>query len=773
MPDSNDSVKEEASILRCVVAALKRRIDAIEVSSARQQDEITNWTWGLGPDFKTDGSDVIGWLQHIQWFRRAQADADQTRNRLARMRRQLQRPYFAGLDFRPDGEPDAESLRIGLWGFADPAVPIYDWRAPAANLYYEAEPGPASYQAPGGLVSGTLSAKHQYLIRDGQLDGAFDTTLPIGDEVLQEQMARSDSRMTNIVATIQRQQNEAIRMTPRGHLFVEGPAGSGKTSVALQRIAYMLYRERKTLTSCNILFLSPSRLFADYVSAVLPELGEDNPIMWSFDDLIAHLFPTLTFQSRLESLDSCLTLLPASVSADSVRLTWKASLAFVQDLEAYADRLADEGLPFVSIGSGKSPWIRPETLEGWFTRDLAGLPLAARLEEIGQRDRPIWQSGLEAWRKRLQQSAWNEEAAEKVEERVARYRDQLEQSVKRAEYVDWHSLYRRRFRGPRPHDMPADTWRAIGDQTLSRPPAMGIAHEDLAPLVWLRAAVTGERALPRVRMLVIDEAQDYTPCQYAALGRLFPNTYLTAVGDIRQLLHPGYGCRRPDQALDSYLHAEHGQSVRAVVRLRTCYRSSQAITDFARQILPARERQIAVAALDRPGDPPQLLRATPGEDWGRQVTRLIRRGQALGWTRIGVLARTIADAQWMADILSTDLAGVVLVTSPAGAFTTGVLVLPLALAKGLEFDAVVVGDVSRASFSTPDDRRLLYVAATRAIHHLWMIALGPTPKWLQAIFGETDPARPPTGTEWGRVASEADARSGKEGGSSPPGCDAE
>jgi len=155
---------------------------------------------------------------------------------LDKLRRQLRQPYFSWIVFKFDGESEAEPFRIGVFGLSDPEVPVYDWRAPIASLYYDAELGPASYRAPTGIVSGTLVAKCQYLIRDSRLRGAFDTTLPVGDDVLHGALAsRSDVRMGSIVSTIQRQQNQAIRMPVRENLVVQGPAGSAKTSVATAR----------------------------------------------------------------------------------------------------------------------------------------------------------------------------------------------------------------------------------------------------------------------------------------------------------------------------------------------------------------------------------------------------------------------------------------------------------------------------------------------------------------------------------------------------------
>lgn len=285
----------------------------------------------------------------------------------------------------------------------------------------------------------------------------FDTTLPVGDEVLQRVLAvRADARMGSIVSTIQGQQNQAIRMPVWGNLVVEGPAGSGKTSVALQRVAYVLYQERQTLTARNILFLSPSRLFADYISEVLPELGEDNPILWSFEDLMGFLFPGDRFQSRFESVEE--TWSDTTTAARGMQLAYKASMPYLEDLEQFLGCLAHQGLPFRPIGPKTAPWVRVDTLQRWFTHDLADLPVHARLDEVAARlyIEPLVRGGLSSYRRRVREelqsfAATESELSEMVEERVGALDQKMQALVAEAGYVDWRQLYRRFYLQEAPH----------------------------------------------------------------------------------------------------------------------------------------------------------------------------------------------------------------------------------------------------------------------------------------------------------------------------------
>ncbi|MGC8487085.1 MAG: HelD family protein [Clostridia bacterium] len=584
-----------------------------------------------------------------------------------------------------------------------------------------------------------LVGKRQYLISGGHLHGQFETTLPVGDDVLQGTLASGpDHRMRSIVATIQHEQNQAIRMPLQGNLLVEGPAGSGKTSVALQRVAYVLYRERKHLTSRNVLFLSPSRLFADYISQVLPELGEENPILWSFEDLMAHLFAGERFQSRFDSLEATWSTL---AGADSARLGYKASEQFTADLERFLTRLGTVGLPFRPLGPAEAPWIRPETLHRWFTRDLADRPVHARLDEMAERLAPVVRSGLEAYRdcvgEEIQQFATSQaELSEMVEARVTALDGEIQTRVAELGYVDWREVYRNFYRDETSARLPNSVWQAIRQETLAGLAGGEVPYEDQPGMLWLRASLAAERTLPDVRMLVMDEAQDYTPCQYGALARTFRHARLTAVGDVRQVLNPGYGLTRLDGALKAFTRPGHRNVAASAIRLRTTYRSSPAIMTFARQLLPE-DADIEVAGLGRGDEAPPTLVAVQGtKEWGRVAARLVDQARTEDCTRIGIITRTVREARRMAGAITAVVTDTVLLDSPEARFVSGVVVLPLTLAKGLEFDAVVIADVSASAYGGDHERLLLYTAVTRAVRRLWLIALGPVASWMPPIVTE-------------------------------------
>ena len=218
----------------------------------------------------------------------AQVNANQENQRMkSRLLKMLDSPFFGSVNFIYDGEEEAETFYIGIGNFAEERgrVPlIYDWRAPVSSLFYDYDKGPASYEAPAGVLEGEICSKWQYKIRGGRMIYEFESDMKIDDDILKQELGESsDVKLKNIVRTIQKEQNEIIRNTKDRIMIIQGAAGSGKTSVALHRIAYLLYHDRKRLKSSNILILSPNSVFADYISHILPELGEENIQEMSFD----------------------------------------------------------------------------------------------------------------------------------------------------------------------------------------------------------------------------------------------------------------------------------------------------------------------------------------------------------------------------------------------------------------------------------------------------------------------------------------------------------
>lgn len=742
---------EELAWFEHVLAVLNDHIRRLTALSEERTRGIRGQMRAAAEELPADGSDLFGAAQALRSFRETRAGVDEVSRRLRRFVLQAERPYFGRFDFQSAEDPAADSYYIGIGGVTADGEPlIYDWRTPVASLYYDAEPGPAEYQAPAGVIRGQLIKKRQYVIRHGQLLGTFDTTLPIGDEVLTAELARaSDAQMTSIVATIQREQNHIIR-APRGHLAVEGPAGSGKTSVALQRIAYLLYRYRTSLPAREILFISPSHLFRDYIAGVLPELGEENPTSATWGDLVRQVFPDMPVESWVDAAERSVAASsagvepahgaksPASLARVSRepalddperRLAWKSSLAFLDHLERHAASLTVGGLPFRPLRLGEIELVRPALFTRWFYRDFASYPVSQRWDDITERLQSHIKRGERQVRERLR--AQLEPLAtdgamlkRQVDSRLAPLMRDLSEVVAQAGYVDFVEAYRALYRGPRPPELSATEWQHMARVNLSQLARGPVPYEDLGGLLWLRLRLGPGVSVSPVQEIFVDEAQDYTPCQLAALGRLFREARLTLVGDPFQSVYSGYGLEDFGVGLEAF-RARGGRGVE-VRRLDTSYRSSPAIMTLAEALLPETHGTVRVLALARHDRPPRLFESGgDASDWLRILTHLVRQASDQGHGRIGVLTRTRQEAVETARLL--EFCGAVAVVDPDTQLHTGVLVMPIVLAKGLEFDTVIVADATRWPTTRLSDRKLLYTAATRAIHELWIVSRGPRP----------------------------------------------
>ncbi|WP_052487714.1 RNA polymerase recycling motor HelD [Gordoniibacillus kamchatkensis] len=679
---------------------------------------------------------------------------------LQKLERSMDAPYFGRIDFTETESGLRENVYIGIMSLVDPDTDellVYDWRAPIAGMFYDYPPGPASYQVPKGeTISGEMTLKRQYLIDGGRLLDYFDTGLRIGDGLLAQLLGRSaDDKMKSIVTTIQSEQNEIIRDTESRVVIVQGAAGSGKTSVALQRVAYLLYRYRNVLTSDNMVLFSPNRLFSDYVSNVLPELGEANMRQTTFQE---HLERELSAASKVEDaydqLEAQLTE-PEGDPRQAVRsagIRFKSSAAFADAIAAYAKLLEREGMRFIDFtvkdrvvleGSRiaerfyahrteRPMWERMELLSEW---------LAAELEELKE------EAAKRYYRRLLKAPNYlgtePELKAMARKQAKKRYGPLIEQA-KRFEFWDLGELYARLFKddelwskleqtGPErlaPLRPSAGLWEGICRDTLLRLQRGAVPYEDATPIVDLKGRIEGRQTMSAIRHVLIDEAQDYTPYQFSYLKRLFPRAKFTLLGDWNQGI---------------YQHAQGGGEYRSIAelfqeegtriyRLTKSYRSTSEIAGLAAAVLPERE---PVEPFERGGEPPQLYTAAPAE-LPLQVWRDVMRLRADGAGTMAVLCKTQAEAREAFERLqaaraaagaeAAGLPPLQLVTKESAGFSSSLAVLPAALAKGLEFDAVVVYNAGAAVYCSERERKLFYTVCTRALHRLHLHAVGePTP----------------------------------------------
>ena len=627
-------------------------------------------------------------------------------------------PYFGRIRIREAGH-ETEDIYIGistLWSPDDEPV-IYDWRAPVCSLFYEAEPGEVTYRAPAGDIPVTLTLKRQYRIEKGVMKALFDTDLKIDDPVLQDMLARQTSaRMRTIVTTIQRRQNQAIRTEGPRHLLVHGPAGSGKTSVALHRAAWLLYRYKDTLSREDILILSPNSVFSDYISEVLPSLGEDPVPTLTFMELIRDKLQGYRLEDPLQQTEDL--LLRRGESGTKKRLAsvfYKNSRAFLRELDAYIKMLEKDWPHFTPIRYRDTTIMEVSEIERLYGRTRGSVTArldrvrTVGLQRIHQYRKVLSREILETLspqdgfisRKEMQASARLRAARELRDIRGRWYADTSLKAVDA--YTGCLACIAQNGTGDI-QDLCRETLRYVRA-------GKSLRAEDIGAVLYLAVRLDSANRNEQVRHIILDEVQDYTPVQLAYLAHAYPQGRLTLVGDINQRALVGnHLISLSDIGLDEITEVE----------LSTSYRSTSEITRFCTSILGDTATG-AIRAVDRHGPPVECVSCMNEDDLARKAGDLLTEwGETYG--SVALITRTMDSARRIHGRLSGRHA-VHLIEEGQQAFVHGAVILPVYLAKGLEFDAVIVlcpeGDIYDEG-----ERLLYYTACSRALHALAVVSEG-------------------------------------------------
>lgn len=688
MSEASTRDEEEARYLTRTLRALDAELErarALIDGTVSAMEEQKEYLWEHRRDM--DGSEKAA-LRAIVDVAVGQGEhAVQTRDRLERLRSS---PYFGRVDFSQAGATDSRSFYIGVHGFREPQARdllVHDWRAPVSSLYYDFESGPAHFPAPEGTAHGEITGKRQYKISDGRLEFMFESALNIGDDVLQRELSQStDDRMRNIVATIQREQNAVIRNETAEVLILQGVAGSGKTSIALHRVAFLLYRFKDTLSSDDVMILSPNRIFGDYIANVLPELGEERIAEIDVDGIAARFLGKVTdYQSFSEQVVALLDH-PDPDSAERIR--FKATPQFVDALDEWVRTRAAEEFASAPIHQ------RGEQLPAEWVADtfgaLGNLPVFTRLERLA--DAAIGVLKQEAVQRHVK---WAAADSTSVRKQVAAM----------FPYSDPFALYRGFYRDPAREGL----YRPLGKRKIE--------FADVFPLIYTMLRASRHEGYGRIRHLLVDEMQDYTPVQYAVLRALF-SCKMTILGDSNQSVNP--------------FSSSSLESIRAIfpeadcLELRRSYRSTTEITDFAQNI----SRNDKLIPVERRGVAPRVLASPDREGEIAQIVELIRVHERSDHRSLGIITKTVAQAQNLHAQLSSAGIAVTLLDYESAAFSAGIVVTSAHISKGLEFDRVIVPHTDAETYRTDMDRSMLYIACTRAMHQLDLTHCGARTSFL-------------------------------------------
>ena len=600
-------------------------------------------------------------------------------------------PYFARIDFRPQGEELANPYYIGLYAFRyQQQLYVIDWRSPVASMFYDFELGPAFYDAPQGHTEGALTLKRQFKITNGEMEYAFDSSQNIQDDILQQELAHtSDEKMKSIISTIQKEQNQIIRDEKAHTMIIQGVAGSGKTSIALHRVAFLLYRFRNTIKAQNVTIISPNKVFGNYIANVLPELGEEPIFEASLEDLaLVQLEDGVDFVGSRDPLET-------DDPAWEQRVRFKSTVEFVQLMDDFIARLPQ--LAFQAKNYEYKDWTVPaEWIQGRVDV-YKRFPLMKRLEMVA-----------DDIHSRLENEFLREEEPP--------HRNRIFQALRKMLAMKTTlSAYRAFF-------------RQLGKERakLYKPFQKGVLEwNDVYPYLYLQAAFTGLQESRLIKHLVIDEMQDYSPIQYAVLNRLFqcPKTIL---GDFSQSINPN--CPYSLEELHQFYEGS------TLMRLEKSYRSTWEIIHFAKQIV----KQADFQAVERHGPAPELLEFSTEEEELVEICRQVEAFHQGKYNAMGIVTRTNSAAKELYEKLKARGAGVELITPESSAFHNGATVLSIQMSKGLEFDQVLLPQVDGETYHTDFDRNLLYVACTRAMHRLSLTCVGKATPLLPPFHGKEE-----------------------------------
>lgn len=652
------------------------------------------------------------------------------------------RPYFARVDFKEQGEKKPETIYIGLGSFADKNdhFLIYDWRAPISSIYYDGKLGEVSYNSPEGKITVDMTKKRQFMIEDGKIVNMFDTNESIGDQMLLEVLSeKSSTQMKSIVTTIQQEQNKIIRNTSADLLFVQGAAGSGKTSAILQRIAFLLYRYRGNLTSSDVIMFSPNQLFNDYIKNVLPEMGEQNMVQMTYWQFVARRLPGMNVENLFKQFED--------QNADTNISKFKDSVNFFNLVTRYAKHLNKRGVVFKNIyfRDKKKPYFDKEKIKEIYysyneNYNLANRIDATREELIKMLNRKIAPEARKAWVARtiegMSQSELNElydrpdqefesEAKEEAflgRKIVLKALKGVHKRILHNHFINMRAQYLSFLRAvPKMVDLAKwnideEDWMHHIDEVKENFKKHDIAITDVSAYLYLYDLITGRRTDYEMRYAFIDEIQDYTPFQLAYLKYNFPRAKFTMLGDLNQAIFTKNESRSLLKQISGLFDPEKID----VVQLTKSYRSTKQLTNFTKQILRQGEK---IEAFNRQGPKPVIWGRDSDEQAIDVLVDVLRDNEKRKMTT-AIITKDLTGAKFVHEKLSEKGEKSTLIATANQRLVDGTLVIPSYLAKGLEFDAVVMWGANKKNYHQLDETQLVYTITSRAMYKLDVIYTG-------------------------------------------------
>ena len=551
---------------------------------------------------------------------------------------------------------------------------LYDWRSPICSLFYDYEIGPCAYNAPGGLMTGELKRKRQYEIEKGTLKGVFDNSLNINDEVLQDVLAtESSEKMKNVVNTIQMEQNKVIRNIDDDNLIVQGIAGSGKTTVALHRIAFLLYR-MKDLSSNNILIFSPNNIFTEYISDVLPSLGESNTLQTTFADYLSSF---INGYKEVESFTDFVSRYYSYTETFKELVEYKQSDKIIKDLDNYLEEYINNSM-FINSFREEINDINKDELNEMLHHKYDRLPLFERVDEIAEK---LSSNNYKGSRKK-----------------VNTYLKLL------YENANFEKDYKKIFKG---FFMSNYSYLKLPENLIDNMLNKDIInYEDALIYAYIKGKLEGFLYEGSIKQVVIDEAQDYNRLQYIIINEIFKKAKFTILGDINQNINPYYSYKSLEDLSDLF------KGDTKYLELLKTYRSSPEIIKYTNKILNLNH----VNAIRKDNNKPVVIRRNI-DNLRKQLIEDINLLQDT-YKSTAIITKDKKEAEYLYELIKDDIL-IDLVDENSKSFKKELVIIPAYVSKGLEFDSVIIYNDRKNTYKN-NERNLLYVACTRCQHELYI-----------------------------------------------------
>lgn len=738
----------EAQRLEETRSHIEHTITAVEDYRIKYKDNIKSAMSNL--DYQESSTNYIEVLMNTQFVEIADRNYDQ----LLRARK---KPYFARIDFKQDGSEHTEKLYIGKTSLLKDGTftpMVIDWRAPIASLYYEGRLGRSAYASEGDTYEGELSLKRQIAIENGRLEHFIDVDITTNDAFLQASLeASADQRLKDIASTIQAEQNRVIRANMRRPLIVQGVAGSGKTTIALHRIAYFIYTYEKHFKPESFMIIAPNRLFINYISEVLPELGVEKVKQTTYVDFMTELIgKKIMLSDRHQKLMTLVHANDPAVTAPMLSNTWfKGALVYKDGIENYLAHLEKNLTPSVHFEFFGEVITSRVEIRQLFLENFGYLPFNKRIHEIKRmlthRLKTHYKKTVDETTERynllIDRILKKEEPGDERRTRVVSLMEERDAQLGKMAHAYKNAVKDYMAKFPiydplqihyalnRSEDLMKKYFSsALSDDQITYHIALTESlHkrkvyelEDLAALLYIKHRIQGFETPVEVTTLVIDEAQDFSLFQFFVLKHVLKTPRLTLLGDLSQGIHDYRGIQSWDDVMTEVFNGDEP----SYMTLVQSYRTTVEIMDLANRVLSSLKNSDLIYAkpVIRHGERPKYFVFQNRDRLLAQLYERISSYHHMGYRSIAIICKDLGECKTIKHLLSKQgNLNIKILDEKEEQYSAGVILVPSYFAKGLEFDVVLITVLDGAYGKTSLEIKLLYVAMTRALHRLDVITM--------------------------------------------------